>query len=194
MLDLFEWYAKSFFFVALEMLKGRYFSYAENNIARYIAREVRRRDWLAPLKWLNPTLENPVDIIAAKKRSRERSKSARMKVLWSVHDQQCNFADVGTRGGSLASSRGYLEIADNGQPPTQPTQNHHTSPMCSKYTDQSLLSFCSVSTIVLHEYTGISRPLHIIPVIQFPIKYLFSLFFFLFLSCSDTIQYRLRNG
>lgn len=54
--------------------------------------------------------------------------------------------DVGTRGGSLASSRGYLEIADNGQPPMQPTtQNHHTSPMCSKYTDQSLLSFCSTS-------------------------------------------------
>ncbi|XP_011881226.1 PREDICTED: glucagon receptor-like isoform X2 [Vollenhovia emeryi] len=57
--------------------------------------------------------------------------------------------DVGTRGGSLASSRGYLEIAGNGQPPKQPaTQDHHahhTSPMCSKYTDQSLLSFCSMS-------------------------------------------------
>ncbi|XP_071572726.1 secretin receptor isoform X1 [Temnothorax nylanderi] len=57
--------------------------------------------------------------------------------------------DVGTRGGSLASSRGYLEIAGNGQPPTQPTtQDHHanhTSLMCSKYTDQSLLSFCSMS-------------------------------------------------
>ncbi|KAG5341736.1 PTH1R protein, partial [Acromyrmex charruanus] len=57
--------------------------------------------------------------------------------------------DVGTRGGSLASSRGYLEIAGNGQPPTQPTTQdhhpHHTSPLCSKYTHQSLLSFCSMS-------------------------------------------------
>ncbi|KAL0118672.1 hypothetical protein PUN28_009382 [Cardiocondyla obscurior] len=56
--------------------------------------------------------------------------------------------DVRTRGGSLASSRGYLEIAGNGQPTTQPpTQDHaqHTSPLCSKYTDQSLLSFCSMS-------------------------------------------------
>ncbi|KYN37642.1 Parathyroid hormone/parathyroid hormone-related peptide receptor [Trachymyrmex septentrionalis] len=58
----------------------------------------------------------------------------------------CN---VGTRGGSLASSRGYLEIAGDGQPPTQPTTQdhhpHHTSPLCSKYTHQSLLSFCSMS-------------------------------------------------
>ncbi|XP_018378322.1 PREDICTED: parathyroid hormone/parathyroid hormone-related peptide receptor-like isoform X1 [Trachymyrmex cornetzi] len=57
--------------------------------------------------------------------------------------------DVGTRGGSLASSRGYLEIAGDGQPPTQPTTHdhhpHHTSPLCSKYTHQSLLSFCSMS-------------------------------------------------
>ncbi|XP_025152949.1 secretin receptor isoform X2 [Harpegnathos saltator] len=55
----------------------------------------------------------------------------------------------GTRGGSLASSRGYLEIAGNGQPTvlqtTTQSQQHgqHTSPLCSKYTDQSLLSFCS---------------------------------------------------
>ncbi|XP_012057935.1 PREDICTED: vasoactive intestinal polypeptide receptor 2-like [Atta cephalotes] len=57
--------------------------------------------------------------------------------------------DVGTRGGSLASSRGYLEIVGDGQPPTQPTTQdhhpHHTSPLCSKYTHQSLLSFCSMS-------------------------------------------------
>ncbi|KAH0953335.1 hypothetical protein HN011_003447 [Eciton burchellii] len=54
--------------------------------------------------------------------------------------------DVGTRGGSLASSRDYLEIASNGQLPQQTIQNQHahqTSPLCSKYTDQSLLSFCS---------------------------------------------------
>ncbi|KYN05685.1 Parathyroid hormone/parathyroid hormone-related peptide receptor, partial [Cyphomyrmex costatus] len=57
--------------------------------------------------------------------------------------------NVGTRGGSLASSRGYLEIAGNGQSPTQPTTQdhhaHHTSPLCSKCTHQSLLSFCSMS-------------------------------------------------
>ncbi|XP_012235338.1 secretin receptor isoform X2 [Linepithema humile] len=54
--------------------------------------------------------------------------------------------DVGTRGDSLASSRGYVEIAGNGQVLQSTTQNqhaHHTSPLCSKYTDQSLLSFCS---------------------------------------------------
>ncbi|XP_020282173.1 vasoactive intestinal polypeptide receptor 2-like isoform X2 [Pseudomyrmex gracilis] len=54
--------------------------------------------------------------------------------------------DVGTRGGSLASSRGYLEITGNGQMHPTTTQNqhpHHTSPLCSKYTGQSLLSFCS---------------------------------------------------
>lgn len=54
--------------------------------------------------------------------------------------------DIGTRGGSLASSRGYLEIAGNGQPSVPGVQNQHpshTSPLCSKYTDQSLLSFCS---------------------------------------------------
>ncbi|XP_014486097.1 PREDICTED: vasoactive intestinal polypeptide receptor 2-like isoform X2 [Dinoponera quadriceps] len=56
--------------------------------------------------------------------------------------------DDGTRGGSLASSRGYLELAGNGQSATgrQATRSQHgrhTSPMCSKYTDQSLLSFCS---------------------------------------------------
>ncbi|KAG7212629.1 hypothetical protein KM043_012915 [Ampulex compressa] len=54
--------------------------------------------------------------------------------------------DIGTRGGSLASSRGYLEIAGNGQaalPANQGQHPHHASPLCSKYTDQSLLSFCS---------------------------------------------------
>ena len=57
------------------------------------------------------------------------------------------FLDIGTRGGSLASSRGYLEIAGNGQSSTHPErqnpQANHTSPLHSKYTDQSLLSFCS---------------------------------------------------
>ena len=56
------------------------------------------------------------------------------------------FLDIGTRGGSLASSRGYLEIAGNGQsahPGSQNPQANHTSPLHSKYTDQSLLSFCS---------------------------------------------------
>ncbi|XP_076683708.1 vasoactive intestinal polypeptide receptor 2 isoform X2 [Andrena cerasifolii] len=54
--------------------------------------------------------------------------------------------DIGTRGGSLASSRGYLEITGNGQsalPGNQSQQASHTSPLYSKYTDQSLLSFCS---------------------------------------------------
>ncbi|XP_076653365.1 secretin receptor isoform X2 [Halictus rubicundus] len=54
--------------------------------------------------------------------------------------------DIGTRGGSLASSRGYLEIAGNGQASLSGAQNQqprYTSPLCSKYTDQSLLSFCS---------------------------------------------------
>ncbi|XP_015430416.1 PREDICTED: vasoactive intestinal polypeptide receptor-like [Dufourea novaeangliae] len=54
--------------------------------------------------------------------------------------------DIGTRGGSLASSRGYLEITGNGQAPhtgNQGQQISHTSPLCSQYTDQSLLSFCS---------------------------------------------------
>ncbi|XP_046145299.1 secretin receptor-like isoform X3 [Osmia bicornis bicornis] len=55
--------------------------------------------------------------------------------------------DIGTRGGSLASSRGYLEIAGNAQgahPGNESQQRaNHTSPLYSKYTDQSLLSFCS---------------------------------------------------
>ncbi|XP_076378542.1 secretin receptor isoform X2 [Megalopta genalis] len=54
--------------------------------------------------------------------------------------------DIGTRGGSLASSRGYLEITGNGQATLSGGTNQqprHTSPLCSKYTDQSLLSFCS---------------------------------------------------
>ncbi|OAD54243.1 Parathyroid hormone/parathyroid hormone-related peptide receptor, partial [Eufriesea mexicana] len=63
---------------------------------------------------------------------------------------------IGTRGGSLASSRGYLEIAGNGQsahPGNQNQQTNHTSPLYSKYTDQSLLSFCSnVSEVT--PYTG----------------------------------------
>ncbi|XP_011306400.1 parathyroid hormone/parathyroid hormone-related peptide receptor isoform X2 [Fopius arisanus] len=53
--------------------------------------------------------------------------------------------DVATRGGSLASSRGYLDsvgvgpgILDSHEHPTT-----HTSPLCSKYTDHSVLSFCS---------------------------------------------------
>lgn len=57
-------------------------------------------------------------------------------------------ADVGlgTRGGSLTSSRGYLEVVGNG--PCPGTGNYvqnanHASPLCSKCTDQSLLSFCS---------------------------------------------------
>lgn len=57
------------------------------------------------------------------------------------------FPDIGTRGGSLASSRGYLEIAGNApsaHPGNQSQQRaNHTSPLYSKYTDQSLLSFCS---------------------------------------------------
>ncbi|XP_029157363.1 secretin receptor-like isoform X2 [Nylanderia fulva] len=54
--------------------------------------------------------------------------------------------DVRTRGCSLASNKDYLETAANGQipqPTTQDQRAHHTSPLCSKYTDQSLLSFCS---------------------------------------------------
>lgn len=62
----------------------------------------------------------------------------------------CNrFADVATRGGSLASSRGYLDIvshdvnvqAANNQP--NPVPNHAVALLCSKYADQSLRSFCS---------------------------------------------------
>lgn len=51
--------------------------------------------------------------------------------------------DVRTRGCSLASNKD-LEIA--GQilhSATQDQHTHHTSPLCSKYMDQSLLSFCS---------------------------------------------------
>ncbi|CAK9818720.1 Parathyroid hormone/parathyroid hormone-related peptide receptor [Anthophora quadrimaculata] len=51
-----------------------------------------------------------------------------------------------TRGGSLASSRGYLEITGNGQSVhrgNQSQQANHASPLYCKYTDQSLLSFCS---------------------------------------------------
>ncbi|XP_076756933.1 secretin receptor isoform X1 [Xylocopa sonorina] len=54
--------------------------------------------------------------------------------------------DIGTRGGSLASSKGYMEIAGNRQSTYPDNPNHrleHTSPLYSKYTDQSLLSFCS---------------------------------------------------
>lgn len=128
------------------------------------------------------------------KHSLECSKSAWLTALCNVHDPQCNFADVGTGRGSLASSRGYLEIAGNGQLPTQPTTRnhhaHHASPMCSKYTDQSLLSFCSVSIILLREYPRISRllcnPRN--PVAdKIPSLPLF------FSSRSDTIQYRTRN-
>lgn len=58
--------------------------------------------------------------------------------------------DVRTRGCSLASNKD-LEIVDNGQIFNQSTMQdqhiHHTSPLCSKYTDQSLLSFCSNSDV-----------------------------------------------
>ncbi|XP_051161570.1 secretin receptor-like isoform X3 [Leptopilina boulardi] len=53
---------------------------------------------------------------------------------------------LGTRGGSLTSSRGYIEGVGNGPCPGAGNcvQNaNQTSPLCSKYTDQSLLSFCS---------------------------------------------------
>ncbi|KAI4483198.1 hypothetical protein M0804_008253 [Polistes exclamans] len=55
--------------------------------------------------------------------------------------------DIATRGGSLASSRGYMDIVGNGSNVVS-MDNHknimnHTSPLCSKYTDQSLLSFSS---------------------------------------------------
>lgn len=129
----------------------------------------------------------------------ECSKSARVTALCSVHDLQCNFVDVGTRGGSLASSRGYLEIAGNGQPPIQTTtqdhHTHHTSPMCSKYTDQSLLSFCSVSIIILREYPRVSRPLRNPHIIQLPIKFpLSSPSLSLPLSHSDTTQYPRKSN
>ncbi|XP_032667230.1 parathyroid hormone/parathyroid hormone-related peptide receptor-like isoform X3 [Odontomachus brunneus] len=73
--------------------------------------------------------------------------------------------DSGTRGGSLANSRGYLEIAGNGQPTvlqaTQSQHSHHTSPLCSKYTDQSLLSFCSnVSEVSAPNVEGRIREQH----------------------------------
>lgn len=76
----------------------------------------------------------------------------------------CNelFSDVGTRGGSLASSRGYLEIAGNGQMLQQTTQNQHahqTSPLCSKYTDQSLLSFCSNVSAFAYATIGAASPI-----------------------------------
>ncbi|XP_053980055.1 parathyroid hormone/parathyroid hormone-related peptide receptor-like isoform X1 [Hylaeus volcanicus] len=73
---------------------------------------------------------------------------------WSLHDRDARRSthstastqDIGTRGGSLASSRGYLEIAGNGQsalPGNQSQRNSNSPPLYSKYTDQSLLSFCS---------------------------------------------------
>ncbi|XP_043289421.1 vasoactive intestinal polypeptide receptor 2-like isoform X2 [Venturia canescens] len=59
--------------------------------------------------------------------------------------------DAATRGGSLASSRGYLEIVNHG--PNIPESDNRisrtipnhagSSTLCSKYTDQSLLSFYS---------------------------------------------------
>ncbi|XP_072761769.1 secretin receptor isoform X2 [Anoplolepis gracilipes] len=67
------------------------------------------------------------------------------RVRQSTHSM-ASTQDARTRGCSLASSKDYVEIAGNGQilqPTTQDQHVHHTSPMCSKYTDQSLLSFCS---------------------------------------------------
>ncbi|GAB1867259.1 Parathyroid hormone/parathyroid hormone-related peptide receptor [Camponotus japonicus] len=57
--------------------------------------------------------------------------------------------DVRTRRCSLASNKD-LEIVDNSkilQSTMQDQHIHHTSPLCSKYTDQSLLSFCSNSDV-----------------------------------------------
>ncbi|XP_050454502.1 secretin receptor-like isoform X1 [Cataglyphis hispanica] len=54
--------------------------------------------------------------------------------------------DVRTRGCSLASNKEYLEMAGNDQvlqPTMQDQHTHHTSPLCNKYTDQSILSFYS---------------------------------------------------
>lgn len=65
----------------------------------------------------------------------------RQSVDQSTHSM-ASTKDVGARlGGSLASSRGYLEVAGTGVP--NRIQANHMSPLCSKYTDQSLLSFCS---------------------------------------------------
>ncbi|KAF7403940.1 hypothetical protein HZH68_006734 [Vespula germanica] len=55
--------------------------------------------------------------------------------------------DIGTRGGSLASSRGYLDVVGNGSNALSMDHHkyimNHTTPLCSKCTDQSLLSFSS---------------------------------------------------
>ncbi|XP_047351891.1 parathyroid hormone/parathyroid hormone-related peptide receptor-like isoform X3 [Vespa velutina] len=55
--------------------------------------------------------------------------------------------DIGTRGGSLASSRGYLDVIGN-RSNVLSMDHHkcimsHTTPLCSKCTNQSLLSFSS---------------------------------------------------
>ncbi|XP_012265668.1 parathyroid hormone/parathyroid hormone-related peptide receptor-like isoform X2 [Athalia rosae] len=60
----------------------------------------------------------------------------------SVNRSTHSMANVETRGCSLASSRGYLEVAGTGTG-SRSQANLHMSPLCSKYTDQSLLSFCS---------------------------------------------------
>lgn len=68
----------------------------------------------------------------------------------STHSM-ASIQDIGTRGGSLASSRGYLEIAGNGQStyPENQKQTNHTSLSYGKYTDQSLLPFCSNDSEVI---------------------------------------------
>ncbi|CAK9818116.1 Parathyroid hormone/parathyroid hormone-related peptide receptor [Anthophora plagiata] len=68
-----------------------------------------------------------------------------MEARRSIHSM-ASTQDISTRGGSLASSRGYLEITGNGQSVhrgNQSQQANHASPLYCKYTDQSLLSFCS---------------------------------------------------
>ncbi|XP_046479523.1 secretin receptor [Neodiprion pinetum] len=64
----------------------------------------------------------------------------RVNVNRSTHSM-ASTQDIETQGESLASSRGYLEVAGTGA--VNRIQVNHVSPMCSKYTGQSLLSFCS---------------------------------------------------
>ncbi|KAM0729259.1 Parathyroid hormone/parathyroid hormone-related peptide receptor [Formica fusca] len=139
------------------------YCFLNGEVRTEVSRTLRSIKWTHGIRWDSRPSTHSVSTCSCNNVSKSGGRHSRKPKWWKsrwkanpclFHDRairqsthsMASTQDVRTRGCSLASNKDYLEMAGNGQvlqPTMQDQHAHHTWPLCSKYTDQSLLSFYS---------------------------------------------------
>ncbi|XP_070157203.1 secretin receptor isoform X2 [Polyergus mexicanus] len=139
------------------------YCFLNGEVRTEVSRTLRSIKWTHGIRWGSRPSTHSVSTCSCNNVSKSGGRHSRKPKWWKsrwkanpclFHDRairqsthsMASTQDVRTRGCSLASNKDYLEMAGNGQvlqPTIQDQYAHHTWPLCSKYTDQSLFSFYS---------------------------------------------------